>query len=117
MRGTEGSTRVDAAEQPAAEEIMRSTRNYLPEACAVAEARHFAVASLNEWGLDPGDIPLLVSELPTNAVLHARSEFTLTLELSTTLLRVAVHDDNNRRPVAAVVPDDAYSGRGLSIVD
>src|ERR1700759_1408752 len=48
---------------------------------APAAARHFAVATLNAWGAGDlaGDVALVVTELAANAILHARSAFTVLL--------------------------------------
>jgi anti-sigma regulatory factor (Ser/Thr protein kinase) len=82
----------------------------------VAQARHFATAALDEWGIVAEDIALLVSELATNAVLHARSDFRIRLIAYEERVRVEVTDQNTRLPSFAVVPEDAYSGRGLMLV-
>jgi anti-sigma regulatory factor (Ser/Thr protein kinase) len=95
---------------------MRVSRAFEPEAAQVGMARRFAASTLAEWGVEDGDVTLLVSELATNAVLHARSEFTVELALLQGRIRVEVRDGNPRLPSFAVVPADAYSGRGLTLV-
>ncbi len=87
-----------------------------PDASEVHAARHFVSATLEGWGCPPGDVALLVSELATNAVLHARSEFTVRVRAEQGKVRVEVDDRNSRLPQLAVVPADAYSGRGLMLV-
>jgi anti-sigma regulatory factor (Ser/Thr protein kinase) len=57
-----------------------------------------------------------VSELATNAVLHARSDFEVTVIKSRERVRVEVFDQNTRLPSFAAAPPDAYSGRGLVIL-
>lgn len=59
---------------------------------------------------------LLVSELATNAVLHARTPFTVTVE-QLPVLRVEVHDDDPRLPHARDYGPEAASGRGLHLVE
>jgi anti-sigma regulatory factor (Ser/Thr protein kinase) len=66
--------------------------------------------------LDSADLPLLVSELATNAVLHARSDFEVTVIRLPQRVRVEVFDQNTRLPSFAVAPRDAHSGRGLMLV-
>jgi len=87
-----------------------------PDASQVALARRFATAALDAWGLEADDIELLVSELATNAVLHARSDFCIRLMAFEDRVRVEVSDQNSRLPSFSVVPADAYSGRGLMLV-
>lgn len=95
---------------------MRASREFEPEPGEVQGARRFVAASLESWGFDPGDVTLLTSELATNAVLHARSPFRVTLIRRGCRLRVEVADDNSRLPAVALVPPDANSGRGLALV-
>ncbi len=68
------------------------------------------------WQISAGDIALLVSELATNAVLHARSDFAVTVVVLPDRVRVEVFDRNSRLPSFAIVPPDAYSGRGLMLI-
>lgn len=82
---------------------------------APAEARHFAVATLNAWGAGDlaGDVALVVTELAANAIVHARSAFTVIL---------SVHDDVLRISVRDAVPLDGAGLRaaplhGLAVVD
>jgi hypothetical protein len=82
---------------------------------APAEARHFAVATLNVWGAGDlaGDVALVVTELAANAIVHARSAFTVIL---------SVHDDVLRISVRDAVPLDGVGLRaaplhGLAVVD
>ena len=87
-----------------------------PATSEVLAARHFVTDALKRWGCPTGDTALLVSELATNAVLHARSEFTVSVDAERGRVRVEVSDRNSRLPQMAVVPSDAYSGRGLMLV-
>ena len=56
-----------------------------------------------------------MSELATNAVLHARSDFEVTVIRYDQRVRVEVFDQNTRMPSFAVALPDAYSGRGLML--
>jgi hypothetical protein len=82
---------------------------------APAAARHFAVATLNAWGAGDlaGDVALVVTELAANAIVHARSAFTVSLSVHDDLLRISVRD---------AVPLDGAGLRpaplhGLAVVD
>jgi anti-sigma regulatory factor (Ser/Thr protein kinase) len=94
----------------------RAWRTFAPDPSEVFAARHFVVYALEGWGLEMEDVPLLVSELATNAVLHARSDFEVTVIRSARCVRVEVFDQNTRLPSFAVAPTDAYSGRGLMLL-
>ena len=86
---------------------------------SVRAARRFIVAALDDWNLlGLAHVALLLtSELATNALLHARSEFGITAQYREgECLRVEVVDGNSRRPVVATIAPDATSGRGLNVV-
>jgi hypothetical protein len=58
-------------------------------------ARHFAEETLRRWGAGDdliGDIAIVVTELATNAVAHAESDFTVTLRAHGGAVRVGVRD-------------------------
>jgi anti-sigma regulatory factor (Ser/Thr protein kinase) len=61
---------------------------------APAAARHYAVATLDAWGAGDlaGDVALVVTELAANAIVHARSAFTVILSSRDDLLRISVRD-------------------------
>jgi MEDS: MEthanogen/methylotroph, DcmR Sensory domain/Histidine kinase-like ATPase domain len=88
---------------------------------APGRARRFAVAALRRWGLDDalvGDAALVLSELATNAVLHAGSPFSIAVSSRESRLRISVQDACPRRPVedsrGSLV---ARFGHGLGIID
>ena len=90
-----------------------------PEPSSVRAARGFIGEALAGTRADDcsGDARLLVSELVTNAVLHARSPFELVVRVNESGLRVEVQDRLDRLPVLAPVAGDALAGRGMRIVD
>lgn len=59
---------------------------------------------------------LLVSELLTNAVVHAGGDVLLRLELTAAALFVSVADRDPRSPVVRPPSDERLGGRGLAIV-
>jgi len=60
---------------------------------------------------------LLVSELVTNAVIHARTEAALVVDVSERVVQVRVGDGNARRPEPEEPDPWAARGRGLLLVD
>ncbi|MDQ6840265.1 MAG: ATP-binding protein [Actinomycetota bacterium] len=95
---------------------MEATRSFAPEPDQVAAARRFVTRSLTDWGFTNPDVSLLVSELATNAVLHARSDFQVCVTAVLERIRVEVSDHNSRVPTMVPVPADAHSGRGLMLI-
>ena len=86
---------------------------------SVGRARRFGAAPLEGWGLRRPLVEtcvLLVSELATNAVLHARTEFTVSIEREPRL-RIEVFDGDPRLPHARDFGPEAASGRGLHLVE
>jgi anti-sigma regulatory factor (Ser/Thr protein kinase) len=88
---------------------------YEHNAEAPGRARRLVVASLRQWSQDESlvqDAALVLSELATNAVVHAGSAFSVAVRAQESVLRVAVQD---ARPLDAAVPaaQGATTGRGL----
>jgi two-component sensor histidine kinase len=80
------------------------------------EVRAFVRDACQAWHL-PADAPvLMVDELATNAITHARTAFWVSARPQANGLRVEVGDGNPRLPALAEVGPEAESGRGLSIV-
>jgi anti-sigma regulatory factor (Ser/Thr protein kinase)/anti-anti-sigma regulatory factor len=97
-----------------------------PIPTAAATARAFVRDVLGYWQLGLADAMvvdravLLASELVTNAIVHARTELRLRVELRGDLLHLAVRDGSPRllRLVTDPVPDpEAEGGRGLWLVE
>lgn len=59
---------------------------------------------------------LLVSELVTNALLHARSEIDLVLRVLEKAVRCEVYDGSRATPTLRPVDSAAVTGRGLALV-
>jgi anti-sigma regulatory factor (Ser/Thr protein kinase) len=84
-----------------------------------AAARALIRQTLDTWGIQgpPVDTALVVaSELTTNAVLHARSEFAVSLRRVHGRVRIEVRDESPQRPTPRQPMPEAISGRGLLLV-
>lgn len=83
-------------------------------------ARRFMEETLEGWG-DTAElldvVNLLVTELVTNAVVHAGSEADVAVVLTPTALRVEVGDQSEVVPSPKAADDWDTSGRGVSLVD
>jgi anti-sigma regulatory factor (Ser/Thr protein kinase) len=88
------------------------------ETSSVPPARHFVESILTAWGQpDHGwTAALLVSELTANCALHARTTFTVRVELVETAVRLAVSDGSTRAPAVRDYGREATTGRGLRMV-
>jgi CheY-like chemotaxis protein/anti-sigma regulatory factor (Ser/Thr protein kinase) len=63
------------------------------------------------------DVELLVSELVTNAIVHASSAPQLEVRLSTRTIRVSVHDADPALPELRVPDSNRPGGRGLHLLN
>jgi len=86
---------------------------------SVARARDAATSALTQWGLPElvADGVVIVSELVTNAVVHAASRCELRLSNHRRSVRVAVVDFGPGTPEPLAPSDERIGGRGLQIVD
>jgi anti-sigma regulatory factor (Ser/Thr protein kinase) len=103
-------------------------RRYAAKPSVAGDARRLTQQQLLEWEL-PGlvdDAALLVSEVVTNAVVHARSDIDFTLAVAEGSLEVGVADRETRRPRVrptdpGLQPDEwawlSTHGRGMVLVD
>lgn len=92
-----------------------------PAFSAIAPARLWTRARLTEAGVSQGPLDtviLLVSELVTNAVVHARPPVTLRVHVDEERTRVEVTDGARRDlPIVRNPPPTATGGRGVMFVD
>lgn len=98
----------------------RLVAEFAAERASPGHARRLVLGVLVEWGCDRAllrDAAVVVSELATNAVLHAASSFSLSVTLDGARLRIAVHD---ARPLSATAGDGGLSPQrthGLGLVE
>ncbi|MEU6171856.1 ATP-binding protein [Streptantibioticus parmotrematis] len=95
----------------------------LPMSCGVKSARDWTRRHLETLGW-PRSAPetveavlLTVSELVTNAHVHAHSTAQLVLTWDSECLHVTVHDSSTRLPQPRNPDGDALGGRGMLLVD
>ena len=88
------------------------------ETSSVPTARHFVESILTAWGQPEHGwtAALLISELSANCALHARTSFTVRVELAGTTVRLSVADGSRRAPAVRDYGTDATTGRGLRMV-
>ena len=108
----EPPTRSDRRQQWARIDLPRNPSS-------VATARRFIEARVSAWSFPrrAGEqLVLIGSELVTNAVLHARTDLTLTLELDDGRARISVKDQSQAPATLRHYRTDALTGRGLGVV-
>lgn len=102
------------------EEALAAARAKLaPELQSAGRARKFVDETLRRW--DCGEqldvVTLLVSEVVTNAIVHAGTEVEVSVELKEEAVRIEVTDKEAGLPKPRDAAEEDTSGRGLALVD
>lgn len=86
---------------------------------APAQARRFVIAQLRQWDLAHCEdaAALLVSELVTNALLHARTDMVVGLNRINGRVVLEVTDGSSQAPTARRFSLHAGTGRGLHLIE
>jgi hypothetical protein len=76
--------------------VGAQSRAFPLSASAPADARHFAVDVIRRMGAAhlAGDVALVATELAANALIHARSAFTIALSCGDEVVRISVRDES-----------------------
>ena len=90
-----------------------------PELQSAGRARRFVDETLRRWecGEVLDVVTLLVSELVTNAIVHAGSEVEVSVELRSEAIRIEVFDSVSAAPVPRDAKDEDTSGRGMALIE
>jgi anti-sigma regulatory factor (Ser/Thr protein kinase) len=91
------------------------SQSFSAEAETVREARDFVREHLVDTQVDIDSAVLLTSELATNAVVHAQSDYNVTIRRSTGAIRVELRNDEPAMLPVLSAPTDG--GRGLHLVE
>ena len=97
---------------------VEATHRFERSVHAPRDARHFVADTLEAWRCSSlvDDAALIVTELATNAVVHARSDFIVTLTRGEGDVRISVQDSSLVAPTVATAPRGSTSGHGLTLV-
>jgi anti-sigma regulatory factor (Ser/Thr protein kinase) len=98
--------------------VTSASASFPAAAASVPTARRFVRSTLASIGLSAAwdAAELLVSEVVTNAVLHARTEFTVEVHREADVVRVSVHDRSPVIPKQRIHGIDSTTGRGMRLV-
>jgi anti-sigma regulatory factor (Ser/Thr protein kinase) len=95
------------------------TRDFEANPLAPGAARRWLLESLRNFGgfeAAADDAALVLSELATNAILHARSPFSVVVRAERSLLHISVEDRAPVGPMPGAAEPMVESGRGLRLV-
>jgi anti-sigma regulatory factor (Ser/Thr protein kinase) len=95
-----------------------ATRSFACDSSELSAARRFVGGRLVAWNLEQyaADASIVVSELATNAIGHARSGFVVALSSHDGALRISVRDASRELPVVRDPSPTTMTGRGLVLV-
>lgn len=116
MWGTFSGMPLNGQRRPST--YLEVSRTFRANFDAPGAARRFVVETLDLAGVENGidDVKLVVSELATNSVVHARSDFTVSVCVTAEDVCVSVSDDSCEQPALPETRGDESGGRGLAIV-
>jgi DNA-binding NarL/FixJ family response regulator len=110
---------VDLLEQVGGQRTGQSSIELPADIASAREARAFTRSILTEWGAGEvlDDALLVVSEMVTNAVTHARSQCELHIAVTPEVIRVEVVDQGSGTPDPLPPSATRNNGRGLHLID
>lgn len=119
---TQDRPEVALAEEPVPPGATAAVHTVPPHPAAVGEARRFLKRTLDDWGIDEETIDtavLCLSELVTNAVIHAHAGCVVRVLLERGILTTTVRDNGTTDDslVESLVDPLRVHGRGLQVVD
>ena len=94
------------------------SRLFVPAPVVIADTRGFARHVLHMWGQDQlaADAEVIVSELVTNAMLHARSPFRVSISRTNPSITISVRDACSDPPTRVTGNVLRNGGRGIALV-
>lgn len=97
---------------------MTVERTFPNAPVSIPQARRYAVNVLTGVAPEVAEaVTLMVSELATNSVRHAATEFTVSIDRDPDEIRIAVTDAGDAQPMLRSPGPREHSGRGLQIVN
>jgi len=115
----EGLAAMAGALEVVEQAVAEARSRLAAEVQSAGSARRFVESTLEDW--DCADelevVKLLVSELVTNAVLHAGSDAEVVVQMTPSILHIEVMDGSTVMPVLRRADAADTSGRGLALVD
>jgi len=96
---------------------MDKTVRLPPLTSSARQARQFVDEAIEGTSPVDGMLSVLVSELASNAILHAQTDFTVRVHDRDGVLRIEVADGSAVAPTKKDYGPDAITGRGLQLVE
>jgi len=101
------------------DEIDGFARGFVPAPTVLHAVRGFVADVLEDWGSDQlvDDALIVACELATNALIHARSPFWLSITRSSDVVEIAVRDASTQRPEQRPIDPNRMGGRGIALIN
>jgi hypothetical protein len=98
---------------------FRRQESFPPVPASAAEARQVASQALHEWGLGAAEEAalLIVTELTSNGVRHAKTTLTLSLTYGGSRLRIELSDHDKQVPTLSQSSTHTHHGWGLRLIN
>lgn len=98
--------------------MSHASAGFGADLASVGEARRFVRRALADMGTEDLEFEAcqVVSELATNAVIHAATAFQVDIERDGDTLEIRVSDGSAKSPITKAHSDHATTGRGLRLV-
>jgi DNA-binding NarL/FixJ family response regulator len=111
--------RVRTSAQAVSDVLAVERQRFPSEVQSAGAARRFASTVLGTWGCEEltDAVLLLVSELVTNAVIHAHSDVDVILRLRPSRVRVEIVDSASEYVQRRDAASDDQSGRGMALTE
>ena len=118
LKSTELDYLVDLLDDVGRTTERHASERFEPDVASVPLAREFARRCLRDWGAEHlvEQASLVVTELATNAVLHAGSPYDVRLTHSGGVLRIEVADGDPGTPEPQPYSEVSETGRGIVLV-
>ena len=96
---------------------MHAACRLAPEITSISAARRYAQSIIGSESVADFDVvALLITEVVTNAIVHARTPIVMTVQKTGGTIRVEVHDEDPTLPVVQRAEPYQPGGRGMAIV-
>ncbi len=93
------------------------SKEFPPVAASARAARQLMTHELASTEVDrPELLELFVSELVTNAIIHAGTTFRVAAEIGAEVVRISISDQNPEMPMVKSPRPGSVDGRGLKMV-
>jgi anti-sigma regulatory factor (Ser/Thr protein kinase) len=98
--------------------MVECSQLFVPVPLAARAVRRFVSQTLDAWALGEldSDAMIVVSELASNALLHASCPFRVSIRRFESTVRIEVEDLSPEPPRRCDVAVDALGGRGVALV-